>query len=361
MQRSARRSATGVTIADVARTAGVSAMTVSRVMRGDRNVTEPTRLVVLKAIRELNYTPNMAARALAGADHLRIGVIHSNPSAAYLSEFLVGVLDESAGRGVALNLVKCETPEEEAERAAVERLVQSGVTGVVLPPPLGEASFVVQALKRAQIATVAVATGGAASEVSCIRIDDRAAAAEMTRYLIGLGHRRIGFIAGHPNQTASHERLAGFQRVIERSRSAEAMVAQGYFTFASGLEAAESLLGSRPRPTAIFASNDDMAAATVSVAHRRGLDVPRDLTVVGFDDTPLATTLWPPLTTIRQPVAEMAAAAVDLLIREIGAARAGAPLPPVDHLVAHTLVVRQSSDHTLGRPARLTAAQDDGG
>jgi LacI family transcriptional regulator len=344
MQRSARRTASGVTIADVARTAGVSAMTVSRVMRGDRNVTEPTRLTVLKAIRTLNYVPNLAARTLAGADHLRIGVIYGNPSAVYLSEFLVGVLDETAGRGVALGLVKCEAPEEDAERAAVERLVQSGVTGVVLPPPLGEAPVVVQALRRAQIATVAVATGGAASEVSCIRIDDRAAAAEMTRHLIGLGHRRIGFINGHPNQTASHERLAGFHKVIKGSRGAEAIVAQGYFTFASGLEAAERLLAGRPRPTAIFASNDDMAAATISVAHRRGLDVPRDLTVVGFDDTPLALTLWPPLTTIRQPVSEMAAAAVDLLIREIGASRAGAPLAPVDQVMAHALIVRQSSD-----------------
>jgi LacI family transcriptional regulator len=340
--------ATGVTIADVARNAGVSAMTVSRVVRGDRNVTEPTRVTVLKAIRELNYTPNTAARALAGAEHLRIGVIHANPSAAYLSEFLVGLLDESAGRGAALNLVKCEAPEEEAERAAVERLVQSRVNGVVLPPPLGEASFVVKALRDARIATVAVATGGAASEVSSIRIDDRAAAAEMTRYLIGLGHRRIGLIEGHPNQTASRQRLAGFQDVIAGSAGAEAVIAQGFFTFASGLEAAESLLDGRPRPTAVFASNDDMAAATISVAHRRGLDVPTDLTVVGFDDTPLALTLWPPLTTVRQPVSEMAAAAVDLLIREIGAARAGAPLPPVDRVVAHALIVRQSSD----RPAR---------
>jgi len=344
MQRAARRTATGVTIADVARSAGVSAMTVSRVMRGDRNVTEPTRLTVLTAIRELNYTPNIAARALAGADHLSIGVIYGNPSAAYLSEFLVGLLDESAGRGAALNLVKCEAPDQVAERAAVERLLQSGVTGVVLPPPLGEASFVIKALKDAQIATVAVATGGAASEVSCIRIDDRAAAAEMTRYLVGLGHRRIGFIKGHPNQTASAERLAGFQQVIDSAKNAEGVVAQGYFTFASGLEAAEKLLDSQPRPTAIFASNDDMAAAAVSVAHRRGLDVPRDLTVVGFDDTQLAVTVWPALTTVRQPVSAMAAAAVDQLIREIGAGRAGAPVQPVDRVVAHELIVRQSSD-----------------
>ncbi len=87
-----------------------------------------------------------------------------------------------------------------------------------------------------------------------------------------------------------------------------------------------------------------MAAATVSVAHRRGLDVPRDLTVVGFDDTQLAVTLWPPLTTVRQPVSDMAAAAVDLLIREIAAARVGAPLPPVDHVIPHELIVRRSSD-----------------
>jgi LacI family transcriptional regulator len=118
---------------------------------------------------------------------------------------------------------------------------------------------------------------------------------------------------------------------------------QGFFSYRSGLEAAEKLLANDPRPTAIFASNDDMAAAAVSVAHRRGLDVPRDLSVVGFDDTAIATTVWPELTTIRQPTATMAEVALDLLIREIRKRRDGLPAAAIDHLVPHELVVRESA------------------
>ena len=120
-------------------------------------------------------------------------------------------------------------------------------------------------------------------------------------------------------------------------------IEQGYFSYRSGLEAAEKLIDASPRPTAIFASNDDMAAAAVSVAHRRGLDVPRDLSVVGFDDSAIATTVWPELTTIRQPIAAMAEAALDLLIRKIRNRRDGESMAAVDRLVAHELVIRQSA------------------
>jgi LacI family transcriptional regulator len=120
-------------------------------------------------------------------------------------------------------------------------------------------------------------------------------------------------------------------------------IEQGFFSYRSGLEAAEKLLAIEPRPTAIFASNDDMAAAVVSVAHRRGLDVPRNLSVVGFDDTATATTVWPELTTIRQPISEMAEAALDLLIRKIRTQRDGETMESMDRLVPHELVVRQSA------------------
>jgi len=253
------------------------------------------------------------------------------------------VLDESAGKGAELLLVKCEGPEAHDEQAAVQRLIDSNVTGVVLPPPLSESKLVRRALKAAGIAAVGVATGRFPGDFSSVRVDDRAAAADMTRYLLGLGHRRIGFIKGHPNQTASGERLAGFEAALASVPGAEPMVVQGHFTFESGLEAAEALLDAEVRPTAVFASNDDMAAAVVSVAHRRGLDVPRDLTVVGFDDTAISTTLWPALTTVRQPVSEMAAAAIDLLLRVSRPAKDGEAAAPTDLVVPHTLVTRQSS------------------
>jgi len=128
------------------------------------------------------------------------------------------------------------------------------------------------------------------------------------------------------------------------------LVAQGYFTYRSGLEAAEKLLRLPRRPTAIFASNDDMAAATVAVAHRMGLDVPRDVTIAGFDDTPLATTVWPALTTVRQPIAEMAREAVKLLLDQIRRKRSGAEPEPVQKLLEFTLIPRESTGRVNTQP-----------
>ncbi|MBS0420457.1 MAG: LacI family DNA-binding transcriptional regulator [Proteobacteria bacterium] len=333
----------GTTIHDVARKAGVSPMTVSRVVNGERNVRETTREVVLAAVKDLRYAPNPAARSLAGAQNVRIGLLYSNPSAAYLSEFLLGALDESSRKSAQLMLEKCEAAA--GERAAVRRLIEGGVSGVILPPPVCESQVILSELKKACVPTVAVATGRFRPDASCVRIDDFKAAYEMTRHLLTLGHRRIGFIKGHPNQTASGERWLGFESAL---READVpietpTIEQGFFSYRSGLEAAEKLLSAEPRPTAIFASNDDMAAAAVSVAHRRGLEVPRNLSVVGFDDTATATTVWPELTTIRQPIAEMAEAALDLLIRKIRKQRDGEILESVDRLVRHELVVRQSA------------------
>jgi LacI family transcriptional regulator len=166
----------------------------------------------------------------------------------------------------------------------------------------------------------------------------------MTLHLAGLGHKRIGFINGHPNQTASGQRFRGFiEGMTEAGLAVGAdQVAQGFFTYRSGLTAAEKLL-SDYAPTAIFASNDDMAAATLAVAHRKGLDVPRDLAIAGFDDTPVATTMWPELTTVRQPIAEMARESVRLLIEQIRGRRAGKPAKVQHKLLKFTLVKRASS------------------
>lgn len=335
----------GATIHDVALKAGVSPMTVSRVVNGESNVRDTTRQTVLAAIKELRYSPNPAARSLAGAQNLRIGLLYSNPSAAYLSEFLLGALDECSRSSTQLMLEKCEVSSATAEREAARRLIEGGVAGVILPPPVCESQVILAELEKVAIPTVAVATGRSRSDASCVRIDDFKAAYEMTEYLLKLGHRRIGFIRGHPNQTASGERWLGFEAAL---RAAECKpetprIAQGYFSYRSGLDAAEELLTLDPRPTAIFASNDDMAAAVVSVAHRHGLDVPRDLSVVGFDDTATATNVWPELTTIRQPIAAMAQAALNLLARKIRKHREGETQSSIDRLVAHELIVRESA------------------
>jgi LacI family transcriptional regulator len=318
-------------------------MTVSRVVNAEKNVHPSTRELVLSVVRELNYAPNLAARSLAKAEDVRIGVIYSNPSAAYLSEFLVGALDESTSRGAQLLLVKSAGSEPKAAEEAVQRLLDSGVTGALLTSPLAESSQVAERLREAGVPSVGVATGRFRGQRSCVRVDDRRAAYDITKLLLNLGHRRIGFIKGHPNQTASAERLIGFEQAVAEKPGCQTEVVQGYFSFQSGLEAAEQLLDSPLNPTAIFASNDDMAAATVSVAHRRGLDVPNDLSVVGYDDTAVATTLWPALTTVRQPVSSMVAMAIDLLLQEIRAIREGQPFEPVDRVVEHTVIQRHSS------------------
>lgn len=343
VRKTRRRRGNAVTIHEVARKAGVSPMTVSRVTNGEDNVRESTRDLVLQAVRELNYSPNPAARSLAGAQGTRIALVYSNPSASYLSELLVGALDKASRAAAQLVLEKWDDLKPAAERAAVRELAET-VTGVILPPPLCESVTISSELAAAGIPVVAIATGRFRADVCCVRIDDFRAANEMTAHLIALGHTRIGFIKGHPNQTASAQRFAGFQTRMEESGLTvnPSYVEQGYFTYRSGLDAAEQLLSRKRPPTAIFASNDDMAAAVISVAHRRGLDVPRDLSVVGFDDTPTATTVWPELTTIRQPIAAMADAALNLLLRLIRQKKSGSTAEPIDHLFGHVLVKRNS-------------------
>lgn len=294
-------------------------MTVSRVINGEANVRPQTRELVNVAIGELRYQPNTAARTLAGAGRIRIGLLYSNPSAGFLSEFLVGSLDQAARSDVQIVVEKCEIGDHEVQVA--RHLVEQGIDGVVLPPPLCEAASVLAVLAAAGVPAVRVAAGAGegAGEAGVLAtgIDDHAAAAMMTRHIMALGHRRIGFIGGDPTFGASRHRLAGHRAALAEAGIAPdpALIVPGLYTYRSGLDAAEALLGLAEPPTAIFASNDDMAAASVAVAHRRGVSVPGDLTVCGFDDTSLSTAIWPELTTIRQPIADMARTAIEMLVR----------------------------------------------
>lgn len=326
------------TISDVARVAGVSPMTVSRVVNNQTGVKPTTRDAVMQAIEALGYSPNAAARSLARSGAGRIGLLYSNPSSGYLGEILLGALEGAHRNGAQLLIGKCDS-DTGSEQAAIQRLISEGAGGIILPPPHGESWTAIAEIESHAVEAVAIAAGRFRSVASSIRIDDMAAAAEMTRYLLSLGHRRIGFIKGAPNQSASAERLIGFETELSLAVPvAEGLIESGEFTYRSGFEAAERLLAARRPPSAIFASNDEMAVAAIAAARRRGLDVPRDLTVVGFDDTPLASTVWPALTTVRQPIAEMAEAAVSRLVR----GRTDDP-EDRDRVVEHALMIRESS------------------
>ena len=348
-KKNARRSGKVITIHDVARHAGVSPMTVSRVINGESNVREETRARVAASVAALRYKPNQAARSLASADAVHIGILYANPSANYLSEFLLGSLEQSSLSGCQLVIEKSEGAETEAE--AIRRLVKGGIDGVILPPPLCDSEQALKAVEEAGISVVLVASGKPAPDLCAISINNFEASRAMTRHLLELGHRRIAFINGHPNQTATGQRFHGYvEAMTEAGLSVDAdQVAQGYFTYRSGLDAAEKLLDAA-KPTAIFASNDDMAAATMAVAHRRGLEVPRDLSVAGFDDTQLAITVWPELTTIHQPIADMAREAVRLLVEQIRGRRTGS-VPQVAHKMLKFTLVKRDSSASPGTPS----------
>lgn len=351
--RPTRRNGGRQTITDVARLAGVSPMTVSRVLNGEPHVREAKRLKVVEAIRQLDYAPNHAARSLASARNLQIGLLYSNPSASYLSELLLGALEQCGSRAIQLIVVKCDT--EAGEVMAVRQLITAGVGGVILPSPQCDSEVIVDLFRTAGIPIIALGTYQPPAGASSIRIDDFAAAHAMTTHLIGLGHRRIGYINGHPRQTASAHRLDGYRAaLIDAGLDADpALIAPGAFSYQSGLAGADQLLALAERSTAIFAANDDMGAAAIAVAHRLGLDVPGDLTICGFDDTALATTVWPTLTTVHQPVANMAREAVSLLENAVKLKDAGKPAQPVNAMADFSLVHRQSD----GPPARPPAAR----
>ncbi|MEG3177158.1 LacI family DNA-binding transcriptional regulator [Sphingomonas sp. RB3P16] len=342
--RSSRRHHNGPTVADVAQRAGVSPMTVSRVVNRKGSVRPATRERVEAAIDALRYAPNAAARRLAGGEDVRIGVLHTNPSFFYFSEFLVGCLDQASRENVQIVIEKCEPG---TEIAAIEHLTRGRIDGIVLPPPLCDSALVLEALHAREIPVMAISTGRAPGWALSVSIDDRRAAYDMTRHLVDLGHRRIGFITGAPNQTASGERLEGYRAALVELgvKTDPALVADGLFTYRSGLDAAAYLLALDPPPSAIFAANDDMAAAAIAVAHRRGLDVPRDVTVVGFDDSALATTIWPGLTTIRQPVTDMARIAVELLVGSIQGRTIDQPDGIAEpHVLVEYALIRRESD-----------------
>ena len=299
-------------------------MTVSRVINHLNNVQAETRARVEHAIAELGYVPNPAARTLAGGRQCRLALIYDNPSTAFMTELLTGCLD-SAPDGNAQISVARFAPGETIE-ALAERLRRSQVDGVLVPSPLGDEAEAITALLAAGLVLARVATSRLMASSLAIGIDDEGAAHAITSHLIALGHRRIGLIAGADRHLVSALRQQGYARALRDAGlpADPGWIAKGDYSYRSGMIAAEALLARQDRPTAIFASNDDMAAAAIAVAHRRHLDVPQDLSICGFDDSAMARTIWPELTTIRQPVAAMAARAVELLAAGIASGRPGA-------------------------------------
>ena len=332
-----------VTIQEVADLAKVSAKTVSRVINNEPRVRAATRNRILAAIEQLNYRPNLNARGLASNRSFLIGLFCDRPGD-YLSEFQAGAVERCRESHMHLMVEPWDVQSPTVEKQLDTLLGQLRMEGVILLPPLSDHPLVLSKLQEAAIPIVRIAPKHKLSTTPSIGIDDYAAAREVTAHLLQLGHRRIGFILGRPQHGATEQRYLGF---IDELRAHEVpvdfdLIQTGNFLFADGLVCAERMLRSASPPTAIFASNDDMAAAVVSMARKFGIDLPGQLSVAGFDDAPVATMIWPELTTVRQPVAAMARIAADLIIR-LEPRRNGWPERIPRHLLDHELIVRNST------------------
>jgi len=337
------------TISDVAEIAGVSIKTVSRVFNEEPNVREETRQRVLQVVADLDYHPNIAARSLAGRKSFLIGLLYDNPCANYILGLQSGSLDRLRGEKWRLLVVPCEDSWRMGGKSTVSMVRAAGVGGVILTSPICDNAEIVNDLVAARIPMVQIAPAnhlGARPVAPSVGMDDRSAAAEITRHLIDLGHRRIAIILGDPTHSSTHERLAGFHRAMgEAALEVDpSLVGPGLYTFESGLEAARVLLNRPDRPTAIFAHNDDMAAATIVAAGELGIAVPGELSVAGFDDSQFATTVWPRITTIRQPIRAMAQAATDALVQIMEGSRRTSE----HRVMPYELIVRGSTAATAG-------------
>ena len=310
------------TIDDVARLAGVSIKTVSRVVNREANVRETTREKVEKAIAELKYRPNPSAQNLASRRAHLIVLVYDDvsayevPSSGYVIRLQQGAQKtcRKAGFELLINPVNYRKTHVGGElRDVIERFRPAGI---IIAPPLSNMPTIVRAVKETGTPCVRLAHGGGNGSEYSIVTNDREFSAEMTRYLASLGHQRIAFIKGDTVAKAVGNRFYGYRDGLEQAGIPyrEELVAQGDNSLGSGEACAAELLQREERPTAIFCANDDMAAGVLRVANRLGIRVPEELSIAGCDDISLCRQLYPALTTIRQPLDTMAEAASQALI-----------------------------------------------
>lgn len=335
------------TIIDIARAAGVSFKTVSRVINREPRVSPETRERVEAAIARLDYKPNVWARTLRSSHSHLVALICCDAGHAYVNQMQVAAMTACQQRGYHL-LVERLRPDHRAFKQRIREVLSSvQLDGVLLVPPMSDNDVILEALKAAKLPFVRVSPHEQLDVSSYVHMDNQRAAYEMTCYLLDLGHRDIAFIAGPATQGAAKERLSGFEEAMKQHNGnlRPEWITSGQFTVRSGMAAGEKLLTGRQRPTAIFAGNDDMAIGVMSAAYREGLVLPRDLSIAGFDDIPFSSSLWPGLTTVRQPVTRLAMVATEMLIGQIEAPG----LRRVRQL--EFKIVERESTAPLGKPA----------
>jgi len=304
------------TINDVARLSGVSKKTVSRVINRSPLLNQATREKVETVIAELGYVPNPQARALALRHNFVLGMIYDNPNAQMVLNFQEGVLDAIRETEFALVIHPVDRHKPELFDDIRKFIEQQRLHGVMILPPLSEDDAFVALFDELGCRYVRMGSAELDDPAHLVQSNDRQAVRGAIEFLIAQGHSRIGLIEGPEGFRSAMERSDGWREALRAQGLPHdpELIARGNYTFESGLKAGVKLLDQSQPPTAIFASNDVMAAGVVHAARERGLEVPGDVSIVGFDDTAIAATIWPPLTTVRWPIRDMARSAARKLI-----------------------------------------------
>ena len=329
-------------IADIA---GVSLKTVSRVVNNEAGVNKNTREKIEDIIERLEYQPNPSARGLATSRSFLIALLYDNPSTAYIIGLQNGALKSCRENRFGLLIHPCRHQDEDLLENIKLMARQTRVDGLLLSPPLCDMEELLDMLDDRKLKYVRISPLEKNNRSPFVFADEFKAAHTMTEYLISQGHKRIGFITGHPHRSGTEMRLKGYKQALNEHEMDvdEALIIPGKYTFESGESGARRLLRLEDRPTAIFASNDYMAAGVLKVAAQLKIRVPYDLSICGYDDAPLSQRLWPRLTTIKHPVANVSEQATNLLIKYLE----GEPAAFLPESIHSDLVVRESTGPLL--------------
>ena len=307
------------TIQDVADLAGVSKKTVSRIINNSPSVNEATRDAIQSLILEIGYRPDPQARGLASKRSFLVGLITDNPTPQYVVNIQQGILDVIRQTGYELVVHPCDRKSDTFLEDALRFIEVQKLYGVILTPSVSEDENLAEVLRSAGCAYIRIASIALDMESRMIVTNDRVGGKHLANHLVGLGHKRIAWVEGRRSFRSSTERIAGFKEgLADHGISVpDHYQLRGDYTFESGIAIGADLLDLQPPPTAVFAANDEMAAGVTMAALRRNLVVPDDISIAGFDDSPISTMIWPPLTTIRQPIQAISQKAISLLINDL--------------------------------------------
>ncbi|WOH39425.1 LacI family DNA-binding transcriptional regulator [Thalassotalea fonticola] len=308
-----------ITIRDVADLAGVSVKTVSRVLNKEPNVRPIMQDKVNSAVAQLNFKPNPQARGLRGNKTFILTLLYSNPNPDYILEVQNGAMEQGNAEGYNLQIFPCDHKNENLIETVSSFLEASPQDGVILTLPLSDNLQLIELLEKKGIPYTRISPFYSEHNSPSVGSDDQKAAYDMTKYLISLGHTDIAFIKGHPDHSDTDKRFSGYKQALNEYNLSlnEEIIKQGFFTFESGEDCARQLLAQKQKPTAIFASNDCMAAGVLKVSKQLNLAVPADLTIAGYDDTSVSQQVWPAITTVKQPIHLLGKMATKKLICKI--------------------------------------------